>query len=93
MHKNHKTILFYLILLSASFMFSFIVFLFSHNYFSNLITELDNKTDNLYAQEKILIYMEHELSSLRSKFFEMSAATTNSVGIKLLYQEIEEKIF
>jgi len=71
---------------------NFVVFISIHNYFLNLIADLDKKTDNLYVQEKIYIYMENEILSIRSKFFEMSATTTNKVGIKFLKDEIKSKI-
>lgn len=92
MINSGKIVLKYLISLVVVFVMSFVVFISIHNYFLNLIADLDKKTDNLYVQEKIYIYMENEILSIRSKFFEMSATTTNKVGIKFLKDEIKSKI-
>ncbi len=92
MINSGKIVLKYLISLVVVFVMSFVVFISIHNYFLNLIDDLDKKTDNLFVQEKIYIYMENEILSIRSKFFEMSATTTNKVGIKFLQDEIDSKI-
>ena len=87
-----KTTLKYLISLLGLFGISFTVLILTHIYFLNLVADLDKKTKNQESKIKISGYILEDVAKIRSNFFEMSAGTSNEIGIKLFEKNIHNTI-
>ena len=92
MELKRSEILDKLILLLMTFTVGIFALVFVHLFFINLEEELDKKTENLTAKVSIGEYISEDLSLIRSDFYELSTAVTNSKGRQIILKRINEKI-
>ncbi len=87
-----KTTLKYIIALLGLFAISFLVLILTHIYFLNLVATLDEKTKNQESKIKISGYLIEDIAKIRSNYFEMSAGTSNEIGIELFEKRIRKNM-
>ena len=60
--------------------------------FNNLLSKLDNKTNNMEAKIQIGGYIVNDLNILRSDFYELATTASNNFGRKLIQERIQNHL-
>ncbi len=91
MDGNKYGVIKYLFALMSTFGVGVILIASIHYYFFEIISELDNKTENQRAKKMIGITLVDSISKIRTKFFQLSVTLHPASQIDLK-EEIEENI-
>lgn len=92
MYLQRSQILDKLLLLIFTFISGSIALVLVHIFFMNLEKELDHKTENQKAKITIGEFISEDLHIIRSDFYELATAVTNSRGRKIIIDKIDTKI-
>ncbi len=82
-----------LIFLIAIFLFGFGSLFTMNKIFTNLVKELDMKTNNLESKISIGEFIAYDLVEIRSLFHELATTTTNKRTRDNVIEKIEDKVF